>query len=93
MMVWRSTNLFGLLVDRRAVGSGGPFFVCYCKNRFVYLTIDNRKSFPCVGHKIENVAEVNYTHILVLAICTCVFECGRGTLIDYWWESQRERDY
>jgi hypothetical protein len=30
MMVWAVLQSFGLLVDQRAVGSGGPFFVCYC---------------------------------------------------------------
>jgi hypothetical protein len=36
MMVWAVLQSFGLLVDRRAVGSGGPFFVCYCFSSLLF---------------------------------------------------------
>jgi hypothetical protein len=40
MMVWAVLQSFGLLVDQRAVGSGGPFFyACYCFRLFFLAVV------------------------------------------------------
>jgi hypothetical protein len=50
MMVWAVLQSFGLLVDRRAVGSGGLFFACYCFRLFFLagmLFYVGDASIPC----------------------------------------------